>query len=379
MLFLQIDHIVLGKGPPGGSWHSMDPHILTLSLGSWMGLPGCPYTARDTAEKRAFASNVAAYYEQYVNKMELNEYFKSGVIVTNVQYIGPPINQKETTNNQNKWVQRINSDCQTRTKLCVQPEKQEISCSWTSVLNKFLSKAQRKYKMERCNKRTREECSPERNTTRESDLFLEGIPEQKILENDAICNANYLPRTHKRHTSRSVSYEEETLNSCDNNLLSRSLDQGSYLRNSLSLELSNSNVPCNASKPMWLVEAFDLHSKTSLTYTCNNLVLANGTSDLPNRLMMKKELKEDPHWLLHDLKSLEIELDLFMQEDPENQDPVLIVGAGLSAADAVIATRGRNMPVIHAFRNKSADLNKQLPENMYPEYHKVRLLYIYII
>lgn len=54
-------------------------------------------------------------------------------------------------------------------------------------------------------------------------------------------------------------------------------------------------------------------------------------------------------------------------------DPVLIVGAGLSAADAVIAARFRSLPILHVFR-KTAALgtgSTQLPENMYPEYHKV--------
>ena len=52
-------------------------------------------------------------------------------------------------------------------------------------------------------------------------------------------------------------------------------------------------------------------------------------------------------------------------------DPVLIVGAGLSAADAVLAARFRSLPIIHVFRKKAGALGKQLPENMYPEYHKV--------
>lgn len=54
--------------------------------------------------------------------------------------------------------------------------------------------------------------------------------------------------------------------------------------------------------------------------------------------------------------------------------PVLILGAGLSSADAVIAARARNIPVIHVFRHQFTGLDKQLPENMYPEYHKVKLL-----
>jgi hypothetical protein len=52
-------------------------------------------------------------------------------------------------------------------------------------------------------------------------------------------------------------------------------------------------------------------------------------------------------------------------------DPVLIVGAGLSAADAVLAARFRSLPIVHMFRKKAGTLGKELPENMYPEYHKV--------
>lgn len=34
---------MLGHGPPGGSWHRMDPNLRTLSLSSWMSLPGLDY------------------------------------------------------------------------------------------------------------------------------------------------------------------------------------------------------------------------------------------------------------------------------------------------------------------------------------------------
>lgn len=64
----------------------------------------------------------------------------------------------------------------------------------------------------------------------------------------------------------------------------------------------------------------------------------------------------------------------------------MIIGAGLSAADAIIAARFRGIPVLHAFResiNKSEgkeataesenafDRLQWLPASMYPEYHKV--------
>lgn len=76
-------------------------------------------------------------------------------------------------------------------------------------------------------------------------------------------------------------------------------------------------------------------------------------------------------------------------------DPVLIIGAGLSAADAIMAARFRGIPVIHAFRDCSTSnfekINdndndddtgvrlsasayerlQSLPVSMYPEYHKI--------
>lgn len=66
-------------------------------------------------------------------------------------------------------------------------------------------------------------------------------------------------------------------------------------------------------------------------------------------------------------------------------DPVLVIGSGLSAADAIMAARFRGIPVLHVFRDSSNEWNKSnderirtiydklqgLPSSMYPEYHKV--------
>jgi len=71
-----------------------------------------------------------------------------------------------------------------------------------------------------------------------------------------------------------------------------------------------------------------------------------------------------------------VELDRLVQQGKlgADSDPVLVVGAGLSAADAIIACRFHGLSVLHAFRKSPGDpgsVFNQLPENMYPEYHKV--------
>lgn len=57
--------------------------------------------------------------------------------------------------------------------------------------------------------------------------------------------------------------------------------------------------------------------------------------------------------------------------DQTGVDPILIVGAGLSAADAVLTARFHSVPVLHVFRSRTIPIDRQLPEIMYPEYHKV--------
>lgn len=336
---------MLGKGPPGGSWHKMDPNILTLSLGSWMALPGLPYPFRDTTERRAFAYNVARYYNDYVQKMDIEKYFKNDVIVTKVTPLGNNL-QKKTDAEQSNCVLKIN-DAIGQGEL--QSEKNERTCPLTRALN-FFSLRGRKYL-----KRPRERVI-------KHDLS----PDRKIREiaGSTNCGTTY-PFLCERLCR--VSSEEDV--------------RVRLVKDTQSLDFSKSQVPCcglydtasnvDAEASNWLVETFDPKTNKYTTYTCKYLVLANGASDSPNKLEISKH-KKDPKWLQHDVRTLENELDRYVEEKADDFDPVVVVGAGLSAADAVIAARARNIPVIHVFRNKSATLNKQLPENMYPEYHKVR-------
>lgn len=128
----QVDHIVLGKGPPGGAWHRMDPNLRTLSLSAWMSLPGLDFatwqqkhpedesqdskeasqdvtdtippsveksplqrrnlslkqrhkgSSNNEVQSRALISRVAEYYESYVKEMGLEKNFWNDVTVTNV-------------------------------------------------------------------------------------------------------------------------------------------------------------------------------------------------------------------------------------------------------------------------------------------------------
>jgi cation diffusion facilitator CzcD-associated flavoprotein CzcO len=104
-------------------------------------------------------------------------------------------------------------------------------------------------------------------------------------------------------------------------------------------------------------------------YVTPNVVLAIGGYDLPNQINVSGE---NLPFVVKSLSTLEQLIT--SHQLTAKSDPVLIVGAGLSAADAIIAAHFRGIPIIHAFRRKADDpslIFRQLPSNMYPEYHKV--------
>lgn len=99
------------------------------------------------------------------------------------------------------------------------------------------------------------------------------------------------------------------------------------------------------------------------------MVLATGTHDIPARLGVEGESLP---YVCHSF--WELELAISNGELDHTSDPVLIVGAGLTAADAVLAAHHLSTPVYHVFRRSVNDpglIFNQLPKLLYPEYHKV--------
>lgn len=106
--------------------------------------------------------------------------------------------------------------------------------------------------------------------------------------------------------------------------------------------------------------------------SCLSVVIATGTFDVPNKLGVGGENLPHVSHSLHEFESVINNKEL--QKCP---DPVLVVGAGLSAADAVLMALQNQVPVVHAFRrgaNDSSQILKKLPQNMYPEYHEIHSL-----
>ncbi|XP_070575773.1 oxidative stress-induced growth inhibitor 1-like [Ptychodera flava] len=106
---------------------------------------------------------------------------------------------------------------------------------------------------------------------------------------------------------------------------------------------------------------FKIHAK--------NVVLASGISDLPNKLEVPGENLPFVRYQLNDLEQA-----IADGEITTSSDPIVVVGAGLSAADVVLYARQKGVPVIHVVRRSVHDqaiILKQLPSAVYPEYHEV--------
>uniref|UniRef100_F7F9W6 Oxidative stress induced growth inhibitor family member 2 n=1 Tax=Monodelphis domestica TaxID=13616 RepID=F7F9W6_MONDO len=100
-----------------------------------------------------------------------------------------------------------------------------------------------------------------------------------------------------------------------------------------------------------------------------NVALATGTLDSPTYLKVEGE---DFPFVFHSMP--EFGAAISKGKLHGKVDPVLIVGSGLTAADAVLCAYNNNIPIIHVFRKRVTDpslIFKQLPKKLYPEYHKV--------
>nr|XP_046240919.1 oxidative stress induced growth inhibitor 1 [Scatophagus argus]XP_046240920.1 oxidative stress induced growth inhibitor 1 [Scatophagus argus] len=118
-----------------------------------------------------------------------------------------------------------------------------------------------------------------------------------------------------------------------------------------------------------LGDGSSVSTEVPFSLLAHNVVLATGTHDIPARLGVEGESLP---YVCHSF--WELEAAISRGELDQSSDPVLVVGAGLTAADAVLAAHHLNTPVYHAFRRSVTDpdlIFNQLPKLLYPEYHKV--------
>ncbi|MBN3305642.1 OSGI2 inhibitor, partial [Amia calva] len=133
-----------------------------------------------------------------------------------------------------------------------------------------------------------------------------------------------------------------------------------------------SSSPLVFPQGIWEVRGYQRAQDDSPVPFClfaENVVLATGASDSPVRLAVEGE---DLPFVFHSIADLGAAIS--KRSLGQGSDPVLIVGAGLSAADATLCAYNNSVSILHVFRKRVDDSSlifQQLPKTLYPEYHKV--------
>ncbi|XP_078526920.1 oxidative stress-induced growth inhibitor 1 [Lissotriton helveticus] len=207
-------------------------------------------------------------------------------------------------------------------------------------------------------RRKRRHLRNDRATARDIAQYYQHYVKKKGLQQNFI-SGSVVTSVRKVHNGTNFMYKNE--------------DAPTELGSTFDLEeqLNNTSIS-NKNKEIFQVNGFLKMESDRLQPFCihaENVVLATGMFDSPSWLRVKGE---DLPFISHQISDLE-EAVRKQNVDP-NSDPVLIIGAGLTAADAVLFAHHCNIPVVHAFRRKVNDpglIFNQLPQMMYPEYHKV--------
>jgi len=348
----RVDHVVLGRGGPGGIWQSIDGDMLTVSLGGWMELPDLSMSQWQ-GQDRASVATVSSYYQDYVRMKGLEDRFRNFTMVTGVK-------QVKCTQ-----VQCVASDTGSVLQSSCDLQKEEVFCFDNEDYLDDVSSA--------CSSMTRRRSLS--STSFESTNYGPS-PAPPSLEPSHV-ETNYCDTIDSSGLSVAASYDNW------DPIINPSLF-GFSRQQSMDTEVVQDiedMIKCNTIRrecqnhhdTLFEVTGYQQlptsEEVTPFKYLTKNVVLATGQADTPNNLNVPGEHLP---FVLHKLSQL---THLVKTGDlTQYSDPVVIVGAGLSAADAIIAAQSHSVPIVHVFRKQVRDPNlifSRLPSKLYPEYHNV--------
>ena len=319
-----VSHIVLGNGEPGGSWHRMKSDIQSLSLSSWLELPEYRfaswederYSHRKKSEDRVSLGDVAQYYSDYVVKMGLQDNFRNGAKVDSVAYLERKSSQLSNTG-------CLSSECTPEPENCDQLVDSPSLCKESSF----------------------KEEETKFTLAADDSLFLE----------DSYFSCNHDKCFRMMLQSRDVSPISRSNSDTD--------ESGVYCCTTMKM--------CQRSGYKWCVKATKVEQcghKQRVVVCAKNLVLACGVDGNPKRLNIPGESLP---FVIHRFSDLPPKLP----ELENSSHPVVVVGAGLSAADAILLLLSRGLTVIHVFYQDPSN-SKLIYHKMPPEqYHEYRHIF----
>jgi len=394
-------HVVLGRGNPGGVWQTLNRNLQTVSSGSWMQLPNLSmfkWKEHNTAfaNRRTSVSNVAQYYMDYVEIMGLAQNFRNNTVVTGVKQVKPCVVVAASTASSSRPSSPASCSASPMSQISPQTmhdlletenifslEEDELSSECSSITHHSASPSRDSPRTTKL-----EDSMDGSSSERSSDCYWSPPPR---VELDAAASFGGAPQRCdilSRHISI-PGYDPELCPSWDpiinpslfsfqlNNSLPRSLSCSN--RNSFQPSSYTRSTCCplrnEEEETLYEVTGYEINTlengkrkNNHFKYLTKNVVLATGL-DKANRLGVEGE---DLSFVIHSLRELEEAVEAGGLTP--NSDPILVIGAGLSAADAIISAQGHDIPVVHLFRRAVDDpqlIFNKLPVNLYPEYHNV--------
>lgn len=285
--FFQIDHVVLGKGPPGGAWHRMDPNLRTLSLSAWMSLPGLDFNTWNETHP------IGLEYPLSVCRSKKRPILKSLMNNNNLIH-----NYKE--HNSSKCKQCKRHQFLANNSIC------RLTSSKHSVCNNNEGET-----VALCCRHSKETAENETGSSVTSNLKTVSL-EARLNGDNTISNKivpTQLPRrvlSVKRQQSKEVQTRalvSRVAQYYEDYVHEMGLDK--YFCNDTVVTSVKPIHNCTTNKKaQWLVSGFKLKTGKPFSYACRYVVLANGASDLANRLGLHGE-DQSSSWIKHDLTQLE--------------------------------------------------------------------------
>lgn len=232
---MQMNHIVLGHGPPGGSWHRMDPNLRTLSLSSWMSLPGLEFnTWLNSFDSKDDAKTECCLEAQQCNQSKFKRITKNG--------------QRKQSQQKHQHQQ---SDAKRATMKAVEVKLRADSTISTEIAQIPLPR--RVLSVRRQESREVQTRALAKMVAQYYECYVKEMNLQRFFHENTFVTS---VRPHTNPTNRKV---------------------------------------------RWLVKGIQSNG-LPFAYQCRNVVLANGASDLANRLGVSGEDSND--WISHDLPAM---------------------------------------------------------------------------
>ncbi|XP_030639476.1 oxidative stress-induced growth inhibitor 2 [Chanos chanos] len=305
-----IPHLVLGKATPGGAWHAMEGSMLTISLGIWMELPGVNYRHMALGKRRTVTNDRAT-------PEEISSYYRNYVKIMGLQ-------KNFLDNTYVTSIRRLHRD------------HDHNARKGNGVENGI-------------------ESGQLNGSGKHYNHCENGIGNGQKRKENGFSNGKL---------------ENGLQNGTGGDKMEGHEDDG---QEGSEGEKGESGISHGSMQGLWEVRGYQcLHGDTHVPFSlfAENVVLATGASDSPDRLGVEGE---DLPFVFHSVRDLGVAVSHHGSLGPAS-DPVLVVGAGLSAADAVLCACNHGVSVLHAFRKRADDpglIFKQLPKTLYPEYHRV--------